>query len=449
MEEHPRIARQREFIERRAEELLERVSYMDDAELRWTVRLFRDCLPAAAQEQMLRSYSEHLDLHQMREVVQGFVESYTEYSLGALEAKRATPGTNLQDLTDEELQSMSATEKWTLLKADPSSLQPHQLRRELARLFLCRNFDLFHDTALGEAAVEFNAYLDVLARLDGAPDELIARLRDEVIGAMRGLDHRDLPAVEKALSAVREAIGRSVGLTPPFDHLFQERMERWPREPPAEIPAVVNLQVKEAVEKMNLAQLQASLRVLLEVMSLEEQRREIEPLKARYRSFDEIPAEVLAALLPQLSMRLGERTICDFALRCRSGRLWALERVNPEVWRSLRFQQKFMLLEADNEAMDLLQACRLLGRLLVTERYEALADPAYQVGLTYQPIYPRVLDHCMRELSDPSRLASLNRQVARMMLELETVVPEAERPARFARIQETIGTAVKLGPPPA
>jgi hypothetical protein len=447
MESHPRIERQRQYLEQRAENLLERVAYMDDAELRWTVRLFRDCLPVAEQQEMLRDYSEHLGLHQMRQVVEGFVQSYTEYSLGALEAKRSTPGTRLQDLTDEELQSMSATEKWSLLKVDSSALRPHQLRRELARLFLCLNFDLFHDTALGEAAVEFNAYLDLLERLAGTPDAAIERLRDEVISAMGSLDRRDVPAVENMLNAVRETIGRSVGLTPPFDHLFAERMERWPRTAPAEVAAVVDLQIQAAVEGMNLAQLQTSLRVLLEVMSLEEQRREIEPLQARYRALDEIPAEALVALLPHLSMRLGDRTICDFALRYRSGRLWALGKVNPQVWKSLSFQDRFMLLEADNEAMDLLQASRLLSRLLLTERYELLVDPAYQVGLTYQPIYRRVVDRCMGEFQDAAQLGPLNRQVTRMMLELEDLVPENERAARFVQVREAIGTGVKVGSP--
>ncbi len=447
MEGHPRIERQREYLERRADELLARVAYMNDAELRWTVRLFRDCLPAAEQQEMLRDYSEHMELHQMRRVVEGFIQSYTEYSLGALEAKRSTPGSRLQDLTDEELQSMSATEKWSLLRADSSALRPHQLRRELARLFLCLNFDLFHDSALGEAAVEFNAYLDLLERLTGTPDAAIERLAGEVLSAMKPLDHRDVPAVESVLSAVRETIGRSVGLTPPFDRLFEERMERWPRTAPAEVPAVVDLQIKEAVEGMNLAQLRTSFRVLLELMSLEEQRRELEPLQARYRSLDEIPAEALVALVPHLSMRLGDRTICDFALRYRSGRLWALEKVNPPVWKSLRFQDKFMLLEADNEAMDLLQASRLLSRLFLTERYELLVDPAYQVGLIYQPIYLRVVDHCMSEFRDSAQLGHLNRQVTRMMLELEDLVPEQERAARFAQIREAIGTGVKLGSP--
>ena len=448
MEEHPRIERQRQYIEGRAKELLERVPFMDDAELRWTVRVFRDCIPLAEQQEILRDYSEYLELHQMRQVVESFVRRYTEYALEALAAKRFTPGTSLQDLTDEELQNMSATEKWSLLEADPSALRPYQLRRELARLFLCVNFDLFHDTGLGEAAVEFNVYPDLLERLTGTPDAAIDGLKDEVISAMRGLDHRDVPAVERMLTALREAIGRSVDLTPPFDHLFSERMERWPRTAPAEVSAVVNPQIKAAVEGMNLKQLQTSLRVLVELMSLEEQRREFEPLKAKYSALDQIPEEALINLLPHLSMRLGDRTICDFALRYRSGRLWVREKVNPQVWKLLPLQEKFMLLEADNQAMDLLQVSRQLSRLLLTDRYDLLFDPAYQVGLTHEPIYRRVLDHCMKELGDSPKRDGLNRQVTRMMLEIEDLVPEEERAARFLQIREVIGTGVKLGSTP-
>ena len=197
---------------------------------------------------------------------------------------------------------------------------------------------------------------------------------------------------------------------------------------------------------MNPEQLRASLRVLLELMNLEEQGRELAPLKATYRTFDDIPAEALATLLPRLSMRLGDRNICDFALRYRSGRLWAQERVNPQAWKLLPLQDKFMVLEADNTAMDLLQVSRHLTRLLLTERYELLFDPAYQVGLTYEPIYHRVLAHCMGELSDSGALKNVNRQITRMMLELEELLPDGERPARFRDIREVIETGLKLAP---
>jgi len=446
MDEHPRIAAQRRYIADRAEQLLERIPFMEEGELWWTVRVLRDCLPPGAAEEMLRDYNEHLDLYQMRQVVQAFVAPYTAHALDALEAVRFTRGASLRDFTDEELQGMSAAEKWGRWQKDPAGLQPYQLRRELARLFMCLNFDLFHDPGLGEAAVEFSAYLDLLERLEGLADGKIEALKEEVLTALGGLDHRNVASVEEALATARVAIGRSAGLAPPFEQLFSGRLERWPRTAPAALREVVNPEIAAAVEGMNLAQLQASLRVLLELMSLEEQRRELEPLRAAYRSLNDIPAEALTALLPRLSMRLGDRTICDFALRYRAGRLWARDRVNPQAWQRLPFQEKFMLLEADNEAMDLLQASRHLGRLLLTERYELLVDPAYQVGLAKQPIYPRLLDHCMGTLQDAALLENLNRQVTRMMLELEELVPEGERPRRFLEIREVIGAGLKFGP---
>ncbi len=53
----------------------------------------------------------------------------------------------------------------------------------------------------------------------------------------------------------------------------------------------------------------------------------------------------------------------------------------------------------------------------------------------------------MSEFRDSTQLGDLNRQVTRMMLELEDLVPEKERAARFAQIREAIGTGVKLGSP--
>lgn len=448
MEEPSRIAPQLRYIERRAEELLERIPYMEDADLRWTVRVLRDCLPPTPQEEMLGDFSEYLELHQMRHVVQGFVSRYTEHALQALEAKRVTPGTGLENVTDEELQSMSAAEKCDLLRRRASALHPYQLRRELARLFVCFNFNLFHDPGLGEAAVEFNAYLDVLERLQRLPDTAIEELKEQALAALSGLDFRDASAVDAVLTTLREAIGRGVGLAPPFDHLFGERMARWPLTPPPELPEVLNPQIRQAIGGMNLSQLQSSLRVLLELMGLEEQQRELEPIRSRYRSLGEIPAEVLTAFLPRLSMRLGDRNLCDFALRYRSGRLWAGEPVNPGAWKLLPFNHKFMVLEVDNAAMDSLQAARHLSRVLLTERYELLFDPAYQVGLTHQPIYQRVLDRCVTELQNADDLKNLNRQVTRMMLELEEMVPDAERPGRFLAIREVIGTGLRFAPAP-
>jgi hypothetical protein len=449
MDEHPRISSQRRFIERRAEELVERLPFMEDEELRWTVRLFQDCLSDVAQREMLHDYSEYLDLHQMRQVVEEFIPRYTIHALHALDAKQSTTGQCLRDLTDEELQGMSAAEKWDLYQRDPAALEPYQVRRELARLFMCLNFDLFHDTALGEAAIEFNAYLDLVDRLGGLADRAIETVKEEAIAAFRDLNFRDVSAVEEVLTTLREAIGRSVGLHPPFDHLLRERMGHWPSTAPDALPEVLNPAVTAAVEEMNLQQLQTSLRVLLELLSLQDQHRELAPLQATYRAVTDIPADVLTTFLPQLSMRIGNRTVCDFALRYRAGRLWAREPVNPQAWKLLPFQEKFMLLEADNEAMDLLQASRHLTRLLLTERYDLLFDPAHQVALTIEPMYQRVLNYSMTQLGDMEQLQKVNRHVTRMMLELEDLVPEADRARRFLEVQEVIGKILKVEPRPA
>jgi hypothetical protein len=399
------------------------------------------------QAAMLRDHSEHLDLHQMRQMVEQFIPRYTDHALEALEAKRFTAGQSLRDLTDEELQGISAAEKWDLFLQDSTALQPYQVRRELARLFMCLNFDLFHDTLSAEAAIEFSAYLDLVERFGALSDQAIENMKEQAIAAFRGLNVRDVSAVEAALATLREAIGGAAGLNLPFDSLFSERMERWPASAPETLPDVLNPEITAAVEAMNLEQLQTSLRVLMELMSLEEQQREIEPLKGKYRSLTDIPAEELSIFLPQLSMRLGDRNVCDFTLRYRSGRLWAREKVSPQAWKLLPFQDKFMVLEADNDAMDLLQASRHLTRLLLTDGYERLFDPAYQVALTHEPLYRRVLDYCMTELQDRDQLQRVNRQVTRMMLELEELVPEGERAGRFLEIREVIGKIFKIEPP--
>jgi hypothetical protein len=53
----------------------------------------------------------------------------------------------------------------------------------------------------------------------------------------------------------------------------------------------------------------------------------------------------------------------------------------------------------------------------------------------------------MTELQDRDQLQRVNRQVTRMMLELEELVPEGERAGRFLEIREVIGKIFKIEPP--
>ena len=161
MDEHPRIEPQRRYMQSRAEDLLRRIESMTDEELRWTVRLFADCLDPTEREGLLRGYNEYLRLEDLQRFVSEFIPRYTERALADLEAKRMSDGSRPDDLTDEELQSMSLAEKWDLLERYPGVLAGYKLRRELARLFMCGNFDLFHDSGLSESSVEFPIYHQV------------------------------------------------------------------------------------------------------------------------------------------------------------------------------------------------------------------------------------------------------------------------------------------------
>lgn len=153
-----KIETQRRFIRERARTLLDRVDLMDDEELRWTVRVFADCLSPDQRLTHLGAYSEHWPVDQLRRFVPTFIRRYTDLALEELKVKEGGEGSRLADLTEEDLQNMSLAEKWDILVRDPLGLRRDQLRRELARLFMCKSFDLFHDTGLSEAAVEFPAY---------------------------------------------------------------------------------------------------------------------------------------------------------------------------------------------------------------------------------------------------------------------------------------------------
>ena len=238
VEPQSRIESQRRFIQQRAEELVKRVDRMDDEELRWTVRVFADCLPPEQRRENLGAYSEHWPLDQLRRFVSTFIQQYTALALEELKGKEGSQGTRLAELTEEELQSMSLAEKWHLLVKDPGGLRTDQLRRELARLFMCKSFDLFHDSGLSEAAVEFPAYHRVREALEGQPDPIVDDLTQVVLLRAKRLGQEAPEEVEAALAEIREAIGRALGILVPVDRLFAGQMVKLPLEPPDEIPEV-------------------------------------------------------------------------------------------------------------------------------------------------------------------------------------------------------------------
>jgi hypothetical protein len=445
-----RIESQRRFVQERAKALLERVDQMDDEELRWTVRVFADCLSPDQRRANLGTYSEHWPVDRLRHFIPTFIQQYTDLALEDLNAKEGSAGTRLPDLTEEELQSMSLAEKWYLLAREPGGLRTDQLRRELARLFMCKSFDLFHDTGLSEAAVEFPAYHRVSEALERQPDAIVDDLKQMVLLRAKRLDEGTPVEVEVALTEIREAIGRALGILIPVDRLFAGQMVKLPLESSEEIADAPSEASEASLAGMPADNLASSFLILTDLMSLREWDEYLLPLRRRYRSMAEIPPEDLTPLLPRLSARLGDRRLTDFAERYRSGRMVAERKVDPGVWEILPFADRLAVLERDNRTMDMVQIARHLAKIFFSFQYDMLFDAGFHVDLLRSPRYQELVNRLIdRPSAGPGReaegrpLEELIRTVTRMMLELEAMPPEA-RPAGLQQVRAAIAAGLGL-----
>ena len=438
-----RIESQRRFIQERAQDLLARVAQMDEEELRWTVRMIADCLSPDERATHLGTYSEHWDVERLRQFLPTFIQQYTPIALKDLTAKEGTQGARLADLTEEELQSMSLAEKCYLLAADPGGLRPDQLRRELARLFMCKSFDLYHDTGLSEAAVEFPAYHRVREALEAQPQATVEALKKKVLERSGRLNEGTPDEVEAAVAEIREAIGRTLGISIPVDQLFAGQMVRLPLERPDEVPAAVPPTAEGAPADMSAEDLATAFLVLTDLMSLREWEEYVLPLQRQYRSITEIPPEALRSVLGRLWGRMGDRRITDFAERYRSGRMLAERKVAREIWDLLAVAERLAVLDRDNRTMDLAQAARHLAKILFSFQYDMLFDAGFQVDLLRSPRYQRLVNRLMSAEEAGRAMDELTQTVTRKMLELEALPLEA-RPPRLQEIRAMIAAALGL-----
>jgi hypothetical protein len=164
----------------------------------------------------------------------------------------------------------------------------------------------------------------------------------------------------------------------------------------------------------------------------------------------EIPPEDLGTLLPRLLRRMGDRRITDFAERYRSGRMVAERKVDPGVWEMLPFAERLAILERDNRTMDIVQAARHLAKIFFSFQYEMLFDAGFHVDLLRSPHYQELVNRLIdRFPAEPHRkpegrpLGELTQTVTRMMLQLETMPPEA-RAAGLQEVRTVIATALGL-----
>jgi len=436
---------QRRFIQQRAEQILARVDQMDDEELRWTVRLFADCLTPEQRRAQLGPYDEHREVEELRRFVPAFIRQYTRLALAELETKARRPGVRLCHLTEEELQNMALAEKWHLLAADPEGLQIDQLRRELARLFMCKSYDLFHDPGLGQALVEYPAYHRIREALESVPDAIALDLVRLVLSREAVLSGGTAHEIEIALGQLHEAIGRALGVTIPADQLFAHQMARLPldereRNPdsgaagPNMLPA----------DQLPAEELEAAVLAAGDLMRRHEWDEYLLPLRRQFGSVNRVPPEQLRILLGRVAGRLAGRGLTDFAERYRTGQMMADRKLDPQIWEMLSAEERLSLLERDNRAMDPTQAARHLVKILFSYTPEALYDADFHRDLLRHPTYQRLVNRLAGAIEvgrENTGLGPLTSSVTRMMLELAGA-SSAEQPGRLQAIRIAIAAAL-------
>jgi hypothetical protein len=445
MDRRTRITSKRRYIRQRAQDLLDRIVRMDDEELRWTVRVLADCLPPQQRAECLGPYDERSPIEERRRLVADFIPRYTKLALEALERAKAARPDALSALTDEDLQGMSLAEKWLRVAEDPSGLRSDQLRRELARLYMCKSYDLFHDAGLSEAAVEYPAYHRVREALEAQPDPAIADLVALVVRHAVHLGSRAQQDVESALRQIREAIGQRVGIAIPAVRLFAGQMSRWPLDQAdlsAEPPPADRARPLWETPGVDLS---TAFLVVADLMTDREVEEHLLPLRRHFRSIAEVPGPELRAVLSRIWTLLGDRRLTDFAERYRSGRMVAAPRVAPETWNMLPPPEQLAILEGDNRAMDVGQAARHLAKIFFSFQYESLFDAGFHVDLLRSPRYQQVIRRltACESGAEARRLAVLTETVTRQMLELESLAPDA-RPTRLQEIRALIAAALDL-----
>jgi len=426
MDRRTRIAAKRRYIRQRAQDLLGRLVRMDDEELRWTVRVFADCLAPHQRAECLGPYDERWPVEERRRFVATFIRRYTELALDALDRAQTVKGDGLATLTDEDLQGMSLAEKWLRIADDPAGLRPDQLRRELARLFMCKSYDLFHDAGLSEAVVEYPAYLRVREALEAQPDTAVADLVGLAAGQSARFLSRTPRDVEAALAQVREVISQRVGIAVPPDRLFTGQMLRLPLDHPDQSTEPASPEPSHSPREMPGADLSTALLVAADLMTQREVEKHLLPLRRQFRSIADVPGPELRALLTRIWALLGDRRLTDFAERYRSGRMVAEQKVAPEIWRLLPQLEQRAMLERDNRAMDVGQAARHLAKIFFSYHYDTLCDAGFHVDLLRSPRYQQLVRRlaACESGADARRLAVLTETVTRQMLELEALAPD-------------------------
>ena len=378
VESYVELVRRR--LEDRGSNIMANMEKLGEGQLRFTMRIFGDCLDEEARGTLLSDYTEYRTEKELRAFAGGFVPAYTEYAIGEL-LKKKKEGERFFPpyLTQEEYQEMSVREKWPKIKEYLEDVSPLQLRREVARMAMLFRPYMLSDPGFNEGVLEFALYFDLLDRLSTVPlEDLRAAAREIAPLVEWAVTEKGIPECEAILVRIRAAAAKVAGLPVDPERLLGPEMERYPREAPPEWKL---RELRLTLETMSLKDLRLSALVHIDVLTTGEVREIVSPFMTRFPSFYEIPGNALRELILAVAVSISDRLITYFFDRYSTGRMAMTNPVSFLVWKLMPEEERLRLLRQDNEPMDSAMMARHLARFLQSVSPADLGDAGRQIAL--------------------------------------------------------------------
>ncbi len=370
----------RRRLEDRSANIMTNLEKLGDWHLRFTMRIFGDCLDEEERAKLLGGYTEYWTEKELRAFAKEFVPAYTEYAVAELlEKKKEGERFFPPFLTHEEYQEMAIREKWPKISEHLEDVSPLQLRREVARMGMLFRPYMLSDPGFNEGVLEFALYFDLLGRVSGVS---VSDLRDcarEVAPLVQSaVAAKSIGECEKILARIRTAVAKVAGLPADPETLLGPEMERYPREAP---PGWKLRELRMTLETMSLKDLRLSALVHMDILTTDEVREIVSPFMTRFPSFYEIPGNALRELILAVAGSIDDRLITYFFDRYLTGRMAMTKPVSFLVWKLMPEEERLRLLSEDNARMDSAMMSRHLARFLHASSPGDLGDAGRQISL--------------------------------------------------------------------
>jgi len=437
METYVELVRHR-FEDRHAH-IMGNIEKLDEAQLRFTVRIFGDCIDEEKCKELLGNYTEYWSPSELTEFVRSFLPAYLEYAIAELlEKKEGGERFDPPYLTQEEYQEMAVREKWPRIARHLEHVTPLQLRREIAKAALLLRPYMLSDPGFNEGALEFAIYFDLLDRLAKlSTDDLRAATAEIAPLIDRAVSAKTPQECEPILREIRERASRAAGIPADPEMLLGPGMERYPREAP---PDWKLRELGKTLDSMSLKDLRLSALVQLDLLTTEETREIVTPFLSRFPSFYEIPSTGLREILLAIADKIADRAISFFFDRYSVGRMAMIPPVSYLVWKLMPEEEKLLRLREDNEKMDQAMMSRHLARYLLSSTSGELSDAGRQISLLTDRQFISNHGLILKKRGGDSTVEGVRRLYDEVtVLSLRRLaLPEGEREEMFRKIREKI-----------